>query len=116
MSRSAYQPDRGDLVWLDFTPNAGTDQSGRRPGLVLSPGAFNIAIGLMFVCPIANQGKGSSFEVALPKGAGITGFVLSDHLRSLDWIARNATLVGKVSDEVLWQVAGRVEAILRINL
>lgn len=109
-----YQPDRGDLIWLDFTPNAGTEQAGRRPALVLSAQAFNIATGLVFVCPITTQGKGSSFEVALPKG-GITGFVLSDHLRSLDWIARRATFAGKASPDVIEDVLARIEAIMELG-
>lgn len=111
-----YQPDRGDLIWLDFTPHSGTEQAGRRPALVLSAMAFNIATGLVFVCPVTNQGKGSSFEVPLPRGTGVTGFVLSDHLRSLDWITRNAAFISKVTQEVMGEVVGRVEAILRIEV
>ncbi|MFD2814934.1 type II toxin-antitoxin system PemK/MazF family toxin [Paracoccus aerius] len=65
---SFYQPDRGDLVWLDFDPQAGTEQAGRRPAIVLSPQNFNIATGLAIFCPITNQGKGSSFEVPLRAG------------------------------------------------
>ena len=111
-----YQPDRGDLVWLDFTPHAGTEQGGRRPALVLSGQDFNIATGLVFVCPITKQGKGSAFEVVLPRGAGITGFVLSDQIRSLDWLARNAQYNSKATKEVMWEVCGRVEAILSLEL
>lgn len=111
-----YQPDRGDLIWLEFTPHAGTEQGGRRPALVISAQEFNIATGLVFVCPVTNQGKGSSFEVPLPRGVGITGFVLSDQLRSLDWIARNATFASKVTQEVMWEVVGRIEAIMCVEL
>jgi mRNA interferase MazF len=71
--KALYQPDRGDLIYLDFTPNAGTEQGGRRPALVLSPKRFNIATSLAVVCPIANQLKGSPWEVPLPKGVGVTG-------------------------------------------
>lgn len=116
MVKSTYQPDRGDIIWLDFTPNAGTEQAGRRPGLVLSAKDFNIATGLAFVCPITNQGKGSRFEVPLPRGAGVTGFVLSDHLRSLDWVARNAEFSAKVSDDTMWEVLGRIEAVMCIEI
>jgi mRNA interferase MazF len=114
--RGAYQPDRGDLVWLDFTPHAGTEQGGRRPALVLSGQDFNIATGLAYVCPITNQGKGSSFEVPLPKGAKLTGFALSDNVRSVDWIARKAELHGTSSMDFLHEVLGRLEAILAVDL
>lgn len=116
MVKPIYQPGRGDLVWLDFTPHSGTEQAGRRPALVLSAKDFNIATGLFFVCPVTNQGKGSSFEVPLPRGAGVTGFVLSDHMRSLDWISRNATLIAKVDEDTMCEVLGRIEAILSIEI
>lgn len=111
-----YQPDKADIVWLDFTPHSGTEQGGRRPALVLSSRDFNIATGLMMACPITNKGKGSSFEVPLPRGTGIVGFVLSDHLRSLDWISRNAEFKSKANLEVMCEVLGRIEAILEIDL
>jgi mRNA interferase MazF len=113
--RPAYQPDRKHLVYLDFTPNAGTEQGGRRPALVLSPKEFNIATGLMFACPITNQVKGGSFEVQLPRGAKITGVVLSDHVRSVDWIARNAEFHSEATEEIMCEVLGRIEAILSID-
>ena len=111
-----YQPQRGDLIWLDFTPNAGTEQGGRRPALVLSTQNFNIATGLVVVCPITSKGKGSSFEVALPRGAGMSGYVLSDQVRSLDWIARHAAFNSKASQDVMWEVLGRIEAILCLDI
>jgi mRNA interferase MazF len=79
---------------------------------VLSPQSFNIATGLLFACPVTNQVKGSPFEVAIPRGARLTGVVLADHLRSLDWIARGAAFHGKAPPEVLDEVLARVEAIL----
>ncbi|MFN0116517.1 MAG: type II toxin-antitoxin system PemK/MazF family toxin [Paracoccaceae bacterium] len=115
MRNPLYQPDRGDLIWLDFTPFAGTEQSGRRPALVLSPLSFNVATGLAFVCPVTSKGTGGSFEVPLPPGAGLTGFVLSDHLRSLDWVARNAAFAGKADQDLMWKVFGRIEAVLGIE-
>lgn len=114
--RQIYQPERGDLIRLDFTPHAGTEQAGTRPALVLSPQNFNIATGLAVVCPITNQGKGSSFEVPLPRGTGVTGFILADQFRSLDWISRNAVFKAKTTQEVMWEVLGRIEAILCIDL
>jgi mRNA interferase MazF len=108
----AYQPDRGDFIFLDFTPQAGTEQAGRRPALVLSPRSFNVATGLIMACPITNQVKGGSFEVAVPKGSKLTGVVLSDHVRSLDWLARRAEFHDKAGDEVLEEVVARVVAIV----
>lgn len=115
MKRGAYQPDRGHLVYLDFTPNAGTEQGGRRPALVLSPKDFNIRTGLMMACPITSQGKGSPFEVQLPRGVKLDGYVLSDHLRSVDWIARNADYHSEAPQDLMHEVLGRIEAILSIE-
>jgi mRNA interferase MazF len=112
---AAYQPDKGDFVHLDFTPNAGREQAGRRPALVLSPQSFNIATGLLLACPVTNQIKGSPFEVPIPKAAKLTGVILSNQIRSLDWIARNAQFHGKAPPEVTAEVLERIEAILEIG-
>jgi mRNA interferase MazF len=112
----AYQPDRGDFVYVDFTPQAGTEQAGRRPALVLSPRDFNIATGLAVVCPITNTQTGSRFEVTLPRGTKLTGVVLSHQVRTIDWIARNADFHSKANDELMWEVLGRIEAILTIEI
>jgi len=115
VKKAIYQPDRSHVVYLDFTPNAGTEQGGRRPALVLSPKEFNIRTGLMLACPITNQVKGSPFEVPLPRGIRVTGAVLSDHIRSVDWIARNAEFHSEATEEVMCEVLGRIEAILAID-
>lgn len=113
--RNFYQPDRGDFVFLDFTPNAGTEQGGRRPALVLSPQKYNIATSLAVVVPVTNQVKGSPWEVELPKGVGVTGAVLANQFRSLDWLARHAEFRSKATDEIMCEVLGRIEAILAID-
>ncbi len=113
---TVYQPDRGDFVYLDFTPHAGTEQAGRRPALVLSPFAFNVGTGLMLACPITNQAKGGAFEVAVPRGAKITGVILSHQMRSLDWVVRNAEFRSKAPEATVLEVLARIEAILRIDL
>lgn len=113
--RAVYQPDRGHFVELDFTPNAGTEQGGRRPALVLSPKKFNIAMGLMIACPVTNQMKGSPFEVRVPRGCGVTGAVLADHVRSVDWLARGTKYISEATDDVMCEVLGRLEAILSIE-
>ncbi len=115
MSRGFYQPGRGDFIYLDFTPQAGTEQAGRRPALVLSPQSFNIATGLAFVCPLTSQIKGSAFEVTVARGAGLSGVVLSDHLRSVDWIERKASFHSKAPDDLLMEVLARLEAILGLS-
>ena len=115
----AYQPDRGHFIFLDFSPQAGTEQAGRRPALVLSPMAYNIATGLAFLCLVTNRIKGGAFEVPIPAGAPagnkVTGVVLSDHLRSVDWIARNADFHSQAPTELVLEVLARIEAILAIE-
>ena len=85
-----YIPDAGDLIWLTFDPPAGREQAGRRPALVLSPAAYNEITSLALVCPITSRVKGYPFEVSLPEGLPVSGVVLSDHLKSLDWKERKA--------------------------
>ena len=110
-----YQPDRGDFIFLSFTPNAGAEQAGRRPALVLSPRDFNIATGLAAVCPITNTATASRFEVPLPKNFKLTGVVLSHQFRSVDWIARDARFHSKASAAVIQDVLSRIEAILMLG-
>ena len=111
----AYQPERGDFVYCDFTPHAGTEQAGRRPALVLSPKPFNIRTGLLVACPITNTGTGSPFEVVLPKGTRLTGYVLSHQFRTLDWIARNVEKHSESTEDFMCEIIGRIEAILSID-
>ncbi len=110
-----YRPDRGHFIFLDFSPQAGTEQAGRRPALVLSPLAYNVATGLAFLCPVTNRIKGGAFEVPIPPGAKVTGAVLSDHLRSVDWIARNADFHSQAPTDLVFEVLARIEAILAIE-
>ena len=110
-----YLPEAGDLIWLDFTPQAGREQAGRRPALVISPRAYNGKTSLAVVCPITNQVKGYPFEVALPAGGKIGGVVLSDHVKNLDWRQRRATRAGKVQASVLRAVRERLAALLEIS-
>lgn len=107
-----YNPERGDIVWLDFAPQAGGETTDRRPGLVLSPLRFNVATGFAIVCPITNQAKGSPFEVPLPPGSGTTGVVIASEIRSLDWLARRAARKGAVSSALVEQVAAIITAII----
>ena len=113
MSRkSAYVPERGDAVWITLDPQAGHEQAGRRPALVLSPAAYNGRVGLALMCPITNQAKGYPFEVPLPAGMPVTGVVGADQVKSLDWRARKATRIGAVPDDVIERVLQRLQALL----
>jgi mRNA interferase MazF len=93
--------DRGDLVYLDFNPQAGHEQAGTRPAIVLSPELFNNATGFAVVCPITRQQKGYPFEVELPDSLPVDGVVLVDQVRSLDWRARRFKKVGQAPEEIV---------------
>jgi mRNA interferase MazF len=112
---SAYCPKRGDIVWLTFNPQSGHEQAGHRPALVLSPELYNQKTGLAIFCPISSQEKGYPFEVKIPKGQKISGVILSDQVKSLDWKTRRAKLCcqipsGIVSDvlEKLYTLVGKL--------
>lgn len=107
-----YVPEAGDLVWLTFDPQAGHEQRGRRPALILSPRGYNAKAGLAVACPITSQVKGYPFEVAIPPTGTITGVVLADHVKNLDWEARRVVFEAKADDEVLSEVKARLRALL----
>jgi mRNA interferase MazF len=110
--KGGYVPQRGDVVWITLDPQAGHEQAGRRPALVLSPAAYNGRVGLALMCPITNQAKGYPFEVPLPKGLSVTGVVGADQVKSLDWRTRKAVRLGVVPEEVLAEVMRRLHALL----
>lgn len=105
-------PSAGDLVWLTFDPQAGREQKGRRPALVLSPRAYNDKARLAVACPITSQRKGYPFEVVLPDEAAVHGVVLSDHVKSIDWQERRAEFAGKAPEAVLTDVRERLRPLL----
>lgn len=107
-----YVPERGEVVWLNFNPQAGHEQAGHRPALVLSPASYNLKTGLMLCCPITRQVKGYPFEVPVTGDAGIAGAILADQVKSLDWRVRQATLKGRVSPETIATVLARARALL----
>jgi len=109
---AAYIPDRGDLIWLNFDPQSGREQAGRRPALVLSPKIYNRSSGLALVCPVTNQVKGYPFEVAVGGGAGVTGVVLADQVKSADWKARRAERLGVCPAETLDEVLAKLAPLL----
>jgi mRNA interferase MazF len=110
--RGAYIPERGDAVWITLDPQAGHEQAGRRPALVLSPSAYNGRVGLGLFCPITRQVKGYPFEVSLPAGSPVSGVVVADQVKSLDWRARKAARISEVPAEVVVQVLQRLRTLL----
>ena len=110
--RTAFVPEAGDFVWLTFDPQAGREQAGRRPALVLTPRTYNAKSGLALVCPITNQVKGYPFEVAVPAGHGTTGVILADHVKSVDWKARRSEKLGHCPTEVIDEVRARLAPLL----
>ena len=107
-----YIPQRGDVVWISLNPQAGHEQAGRRPALVLSPQNYNRKIGLVILCPITNQVKGYPFEVLIPSELPVSGAILSDQVKSLDWRARNAELICTLPTEVISEVLQKLNTLL----
>jgi len=106
-----YIPKRQDFVWISFDPQAGHEQAGHRPALVISHDLFNQKTGLVFVCPITNHPPRNQFHIAL-EGLIVTGSVMTDQLKSLDYGARNLTFKGKCPDDVFQTVVSRIKPIL----
>jgi mRNA interferase MazF len=110
---SSYIPDRGHFIWIDFSPQAGHEQGGHRPGLVLSPRSFNRLTGFALVCPMTSRRKSRYFEIHIDQvGQMGGGAILIDHVRSLDWQARGARFIAEAPAAVVADVAGQVIAII----
>ena len=109
----AYIPDSGDIVWIMFNPQAGHEQAGQRPALVLSPAAYNGKVGLAILCPITSQVKGYPFEVILPDGLEVRGAILSDQVKSLDWKARKAEFACKLPYVSFNEVVQKLSTLIR---
>ena len=109
---AAYVPSRGDLIWLQFNPQAGHEQAGHRPALVISPSSYNRRVGLAVCCPITSQVKGYPFEVLLPEGLGVEGAILSDQIKSLDWRVRRAERFCPAPAEVIEEATAKILALV----
>lgn len=109
---STYCPKRGDIVWLAFDPQSGHEQAGHRPALTLSPESYNQKTGLAIFCPVSSQEKGYPFEVKIPPGNQISGVILSDQVKSLDWKARRAKFCSQITTAVLADVLGKINTLL----
>jgi len=108
---STYVPERGDVAWMDLNPQAGREQSGRRPVVVLSLGSYNRRAGLAVVCPVTSRSKGYPYEEAIPDGSPVVGVVLADHVKSLDWRSRRAEFVGRLAPEFVALILFKVQSI-----
>jgi len=107
-----FAPKRGDLIWISFSPQVGHEQAGRRPAVVLSPLSYNRKVGLAIVCPITSQVKGLRFEVAIPAGMNISGVILSDQVKNVDWRGRQAEFAGTLPDDVIEDVLAKLNSLL----
>jgi mRNA interferase MazF len=107
-----YCPQRGELVWLNFSPQAGHEQGGGRPALVLSPAAYNLRTELALVCPVTGKVKNYPFEVALPVALPVTGVVLADQIKCADWKRRRARRICQVDEATIEEVLEKISALL----
>lgn len=112
VTRQPRAPDRGDVVWITLAPQAGHEQAGRRPAVVLSPANYNGKVGLALMCPITSRIKGYPFEVIVPDGLPITGAILSDQVKSLDWRARQAERICTLPQPVVTEALQKLGALL----
>ena len=112
MSKAEYCPERGDIIWLNFNPQSGHEQKGKRPAIVLSPMQYNSKVGLAVICPITNQIKNYPFEVQLPEKLKITGVILSDQIKSLDWKIRNAEFIAKVPASIVEETINKFSTLI----
>lgn len=112
MSKRPYVPDRGDIVWLQFNPQAGHEQAGHRPALVLSPASYNRRSGLMLCCPLTSQRKGYPFEVVIEVDTDRESVVLADQVKSLDWKVRKAVKKGTASIDVIAETLSKLQTLL----
>lgn len=110
----SYVPDRGDVIWISLDPQAGHEQAGRRPVLVLSPAAYNGKVGLTILCPITNQIKGYPFEVQIPSGLNVSGVILSDQVKCLDWKVRKAEFICKLPTKITTDVLNKLSTLFRV--
>ena len=112
MVKKGYVPQRGDIVWITLNPQSGHEQAGRRPAVVLSPGIYNEKVELAILCPITNQIKGYPFEVLMPDGLPVSGVILADQIKSLDWRVRDAEWICTLPPRVVVEVLQKLGTLL----
>lgn len=108
----SYIPNQGDIIWINFTPQVGREQAGRRPALVISPLKYNRRVGLVLVCPMTTKVKGYPFEVAIPEGLAVSGVVLADQVKSFDWQERKAEFASIAPPEVTIEVISLLRTLI----
>ena len=108
----SYVPKRGDLIWLNFSPQGGVEEAGHRPALVISPEAYNRKVGLVLICPIRSRDTGYPFEVKIPDGLQVKGVVLCDQLKSLHWKSRRAEFICELPTETTEEVLGKIAVLI----
>ena len=109
---ASYVPSQGDFIAVTFDPQSGHEQKGRRPALVVSKGAFNRGTGLAIVCPITNTRRDFPFHVAVPAGSGLTGFIMVEQVKSIDFRARGACRIECAPDDLLAEVLSILDACI----
>jgi mRNA interferase MazF len=114
-SGKSFVPDQGDVVWLNFNPQAGYEQAGRRPALVLSPAKYNEKVGLAIFCSITNQEKGYPFEVKIPDDLKVSGVILADHVKNLDWRIRQTAFICKMPRPKTAEVLQKLTTLLKLS-
>ena len=107
-----YVPECGDVVWISLNPQAGREEAGRRPAVVVSPQSYNAKVGLAIFCPVTSQIKGYPFEVLIPAGLPVTGAILSDQVKSFDWRARKAELICALPARIISEVLEKLATLL----
>ena len=112
VKQDSYIPCRGDVAWISLVPQAGHEQSGRRPAVVLSPEAYNAKASLALFCPVTSQVKGYPWEVAIPDGLPISGVVLADQVRSLDWRSRSAVKICALPESAVVEILAKLGTLL----
>lgn len=112
MVKKGYVPQRGDVVWITLNPQSGHEQAGRRPAVVLSPGIYNEKVELAILCPVTNQIKGYPFEVLMPDGLPVSGVILADQIKSVNWRVRDAEWICTLSPRVVVEVLQKLGTLL----
>jgi len=112
VKRISYVPERGDVVWMTMNPRAGHEQAGRRPAVILSPAAYNAKVGLVLAAPVTSRVKGYPFETLVPSGLPVSGAILSDQVKSLDWRVRKAELYCELPTSIVNEVLQKLRSLL----
>ncbi|MCH5583790.1 endoribonuclease MazF [Shimazuella sp. AN120528] len=112
MVKKSYTPKQGDIIWMQFNPQAGHEKSGHRPAIVISPEVYNQKTGLAILCPITSKVKDHPFEVLLPENFPVQGAILSDQIKNMDWRVRGAKFIGEIPNEILEEVREKLELLI----